>query len=175
MTLRRRLMNRGKVNENANRLYLYNYGDECAAITGGWTADNGFTQGDSVFVKSENNMSLKCSFINASLTASTVNEIDTSGYTRLCALISTENSDNQVMNSFFGIAKPNFDMRFWLHKENFPDMDIPQASGITEISLDISADELWFSKNRAVCGIFMYAAYKLSSPVSQHIYQIWLE
>lgn len=74
-------------------LDLYNYGDECVDVTGGWTIFNSHV--NATFTKTANGMYLKTTGDGVYLNIKTANTIDFSKYSKLCI----ETSDCKLVRS----------------------------------------------------------------------------
>lgn len=74
-------------------LDLYNYGDECVDVTGGWTNFN--SHANATFTKTANGMYLKTTGDGVYLNIKTANTIDFSKYSKLCI----ETSDCKLVRS----------------------------------------------------------------------------
>lgn len=74
-------------------LDLYNYGDECVDVTGGWTIFNSHV--NATFTKTANGMYLKTTGNGVYLNIKTANTIDFSKYSKLCI----ETSDCKLVRS----------------------------------------------------------------------------
>lgn len=71
--------------EMTSKLYLYNYGNECEDVTGGWVKQ---TSGGTV-TKNDDNVTLSSRPLgDGTCILQTKNTIDTTGYTKLCAELS---------------------------------------------------------------------------------------
>lgn len=68
-------------------VYLYNTGDECTSVTGGW-AKSGYSRGSATAVKNSNNLTLSIKTSgNQTATMLTKNKINMSGYSKLIAKV----------------------------------------------------------------------------------------
>ena len=74
-------------------LDLYNYGDECVDVTGGWTIFNSHV--NATFTKTANGMYLKTTGDGVYINIKTANTIDFSKYSKLCI----ETSDCKLVRS----------------------------------------------------------------------------
>lgn len=92
------------------RLYLYNLGDECTDVTGGWLYGNyvhaqdvlaGAIRGTGTLTKNETNMVLSMSPINPYRTQIvSAQRIDFAGYTKLCTDAEGANHSIQISSTY---------------------------------------------------------------------------
>ena len=142
-----------EIEMDLNKLYLYNEGDECENVTGGW--DSGYKDGAYAFsaaVKNSDNL-----YFNSSMQGlGTVNSIDLTNYTKLCAEIMSNSSS--VMQPWIGYV----DSKAYSTKVN---------SGCTSknvreiVSIDISA----------VTGNKYILCASTNSGTDGYVYKVWLE
>ena len=156
------------------RVYLYNSGDECTTLTGGWigvgVTDVKSNQGASyaavapTVTKNENN--IFCGFNNAAMSTgslSTTNKINLSGYKKVVAdtsatcgrscqysmLATANNTEYYSYSAFLAISKAN------------------QPRGT--FSADIS------NINKEVYIVFNYMQATTYSSMQSYLYNVWLE
>ena len=145
--------------EMSYKLYLYNLGDECESITGGWSAKNSngsFTKNSTSFVLANGNM-------NTNGLGVSVNKlIDLSKYTKLvtqwaCELTgSSSGIDSNVRIGFSpDSSKGDLNMNPYVRKdENY--------SGLTEV--DITSD-----------AVGRYVTFTNYGSIKATVYKVWLE
>lgn len=171
MSLRRMMMS--KVQKK--KLFLYNEGDECLSVTGGWSNSIGLNQGASVFDKTPAYMEIACDKFET-ITISTNKEIDSSEYSTFNALIYAKNLNAGLPTNFaFGINKSDLSGKFMAHRAQYPNSDIIRSSvsDYITVSFDISEDTPYFNRKSSVYSIILSSDVAL--PTSNKIYKIWLE
>lgn len=106
--------------------YLYNKGDRCTALTGGWTGSARHSVGS--WSESNGVMSINCYGITM-MWLHTVNMIDLTNYSKLCINVLTSTTG---AHQFMGVeSSSNYD---W--PNNWPDKYVNTSAGL--ITLDIS-------------------------------------
>lgn len=84
----RGVSNVNRVCFNTEKVYLYNSGDECTSLTGGWTNLDGYCRGEAYLRRNSDNITLHITKSgNQTITVFTENKIDLTGYTKLIAQV----------------------------------------------------------------------------------------
>lgn len=145
--------------EMSYKLYLYNLGDECESVTGGWNAKNG----NGSFTKNSTSFVLANGYTNTNGLGISVSKlIDLSKYTKLvtqwaCELTgSSSGIDSNVRVGFSPDAsKGDLNMNPYARKdENY--------SGLTEV--DITSD-----------AVGRYVTFTNYGSIKATVYKVWLE
>lgn len=148
-------------------LYLYNLGDECEDVTGGWqqTSDYGANSGS--FVKNSDNIQLNTVALSG-MNMGSSKKISRGSYTKLCIELSQTSASNS--KSMFGYGPTNYRTK---DDDNAGrcncDDSVPPllltAYNREVFSLDLTLDEfyVWFGSNYA------------SEAMTHNFYKVWLE
>ena len=141
------------------KLYLYNLGDECESVTGGWSAKNS----NGSFTKNSTSFILANGYTNTNGLGVSVNKlIDLSKYTKLvtqwtCELTSSSSGiDSNVRIGFSPDAsKGDLNMNPYAREDK-------NYSGLTEV--DITSD-----------AVDRYITFTNYGNIKATIYKVWLE
>ena len=139
------------------KLYLYNYGDECESVTGGWNAKNSngsFTKNSTSFVLANGNANTN------GLGVSVSKLIDSSKYTKLvaqwsCELTGSTAHSNVRVGFSPDASKGDLNMNPYAMKD-------ANYSGLTEV--DITSD-----------AVGRYVTFTNYGSIKATVYAVWLE
>lgn len=132
-----------KLISEIEKLWLYNLGDECTDITGGWK-DGGYTRGSGYqFTKYDNYLYLYSNATaNCTRSVSTVKPIDISGYSTINFIVDStantlsRNNAIRVCQKFLWGDSPAYSFRKWVTVE------LRELGSVSQYSISFNADEV---------------------------------
>lgn len=167
MSFRRRMMN---VPPKAKR-YIYNSGDECVSLTGGWV-QKGENSNAGIFRKNADSIEIYTA-INGSYTSMrTENTIDLTEFSKLFVDVYAfmrQNHSNAVLNVLSAVddSKVTFNLKDFAESQAYP----ITVDGVVEINLtEITAD----LKQQAYIGFTVFQAFAYQS-AQLKLRKAWLE
>lgn len=160
---------KGVVRIPGNAVMLYNYGDECSSLTGGWaiTKENGDTARKNA---SDITITITTPQTMNYAALATANSIDLTNYSRFCALASSAVTKRNVSYSAITVSSSQ---ACWPYNDSYlvVKQETREISSFFEnviISLDISS-----ITDSYYLGFFCYADYRQSGVVT--FKAAWLE
>lgn len=150
-----------------SKTYLYNEGDECSDLTGGWSK-GGYTRGSGTLTKNATDMTLYTN-MSGSQTVSvlTNSKIDLTGFNSLCIDVTcTQNKDSGVWSSAYIVASRN------------TTSDVPEKAAFVELN-DTSGIRRVYAINVLAINQSLYIGVTSDTGVNStqtiKIHKVWLE
>ena len=153
------------------RLYLYNEGDECTDVTGGWvgyaaksSSWSGGTPTVPSITRGAFSMTVNPSKSNTIGQIKTSNPIDVTGYSKLCI-------------EYSGSTGSYSSVYFFLNKSNISDVDSSKGSAIFLLEKNDSVENGISEMNISDIGSseYIYINFTCGTSANLELYKVWLE